>query len=242
MNYTSLKKALVFGSQAVLANPLDIKKIQLFKDIYPYTMVGYARVANVYDVAQDIISQGIQGALVECGVWRGGLVGIMATLAQKEAKGRRTWLFDSFEGLPEPTELDGVKAKSYASSKSEGKLASIQQCVGTLEDVSRLLFDILKLDKKNIIFKKGWFQNTLPLEKGIIGSIALLRLDGDWYESTKCCLENLYDNVVKGGYIIIDDYGCWEGCRKAVDEFLQQRQIKVEIIPIDKDGVYFKKP
>ena len=99
----------------------------------------------------------------------------------------------------------------------------------------------MKVNKENTMIKKGWFQNTLPEIKDKIGPIAILRLDSDWYESTKCCLDNLYDNVIQGGYIVIDDYGCWEGCKRAVDEFLEKRNMKINLIKIDNSGVYFKK-
>lgn len=101
---------------------------------------------------------------------------------------------------------------------------------------------IFKYIKENIVISKGWFQDTLPKDKEKIGKIALLRLDGDWYESTKCCLENLYDNVIIGGYIVLDDYGYWEGAKKALDEFFIKRKISPELIKIDYTGVYFKKP
>jgi len=89
---------------------------------------------------------------------------------------------------------------------------------------------------------KGWFQDTLPEYKDRMGAVALLRLDGDWYESTKCCLENLYDNVVPGGYVIIDDYGALTGCKEAVDDFLNERNINVELIDVDHIRFYFLKP
>ena len=95
---------------------------------------------------------------------------------------------------------------------------------------------------QNIVIKKGWFQDTLPRAKSEIGKVAILRLDGDWYESTKCCLDNLYENVSPGGYVIIDDYGYWEGCRQALDEFLHARKIGIELREIDHDGRYFQNP
>ncbi|MEW6558372.1 MAG: TylF/MycF/NovP-related O-methyltransferase, partial [Elusimicrobiota bacterium] len=88
---------------------------------------------------------------------------------------------------------------------------------------------------------KGWFQETLPKAKSRIENIAILRVDCDWYESVRCCLDNLYDNLITGGYLIIDDYGHWEGCKKAVDEFLEKRKIKVRLNKIDYTGVWFQK-
>ncbi|MDP3883007.1 MAG: TylF/MycF/NovP-related O-methyltransferase [Candidatus Staskawiczbacteria bacterium] len=204
-------------------------------------MIGYKRLFNVYELAKTAIDNKIEGDFAECGVWKGGSTAVMGFLAQKEGKNRKTWLFDSFEGLPEPTEKDGFLAKSYSGDKNSGKLESINKCVGLLEDVEKIFFEILKLKKENIIIEKGWFQDVLPDAKKKMGKIAVLRLDGDWYESTKCCLENLYDNVTIGGYIIIDDYGDWEGAKKALDIFFIERNIKPELIKIDHTGVYFKK-
>ncbi len=227
--------------RAIVHYGLNFSALKLFWDIQPYTMVGHARLLNIYDLAYSAESQETEGAFVECGVWRGGCAGIMAFVAMRHGTKRKTWLFDSFEGLPHPTDKDGVKAATYAKQDVSGELKSIKMNVGPLEDVKELLFKILKLPQDSICTVKGWFQETLPKKKNQIGPIAILRLDGDWYESTKCILDNLYDNVVSGGYVIVDDYGSWEGCKKAVDEFLQSRGLNPELHLIDASGLYFKK-
>lgn len=235
-------QGLRFAKNVSLKDCLSFRKLHLLKKISPYTMVGYSRLSSLYDLSNFAEKNKMKGAFVECGVWKGGSAAIMAYAAEKAKSSRKIWLFDSFEGLPEPTEKDGIRAREYASNKASGKLSSINQCVGPLEDLEKLFFSVLKLDKKNIVIKKGWFQETLPKAKKEIGDIAILRLDGDWYESTKCCLENLYGNVISGGYVVIDDYGCWEGCRKAVDEFLRKNKINVNLNKIDSEGAYFEKP
>ena len=88
---------------------------------------------------------------------------------------------------------------------------------------------------------KGLFEDTITKYKMNIGKIALLHLDGDWYESTKVSLENLFDNIVPGGYIVIDDYGHWRGCKKAVDEFLKQRNLHYTLERVDYTRVFFRK-
>ena len=238
----SFAKKLMLVKSIPLIDFLNFKKLWLFKKVYPYTMVGYARLSNVYELANLVEKNKISGAFVECGVWKGGCVAVMAFEAQKFGSGRKIWLFDSFEGLPEPTQKDGPIAKEYAQNKAGGNLKTIDRCVGSLEDVKEIFFKKLKLNPDNIIIKKGWFQNTLPESKEKIGKIAFLRLDGDWYESTKVCLDNLYDNVIIGGYVVLDDYGCWDGAKKALDEFFAERKINPELIKIDDTGVYFKKP
>jgi hypothetical protein len=234
------KKAKFFSYLLFFDFP-DFAKIRLFAKIFPYTMVGYKRLSNVYDLAKKTVDNEIGGDFAECGVWKGGSTATMAFIAEKEGRGRKTWLFDSFEGLPEPTKEDGDVAKKYSGDKAEGNLKTIDKCVGTLEDVKKLFFKILKLKKENIMIEKGWFQDILPIAKEKIGKISILRLDGDWYESTKVCLDNLYDNVVRGGYIIIDDYGHWEGAKKALNEFFEKRNVSPKLIDIDSEGVYFKK-
>lgn len=226
---------------AFFSNLMHPSRCILYMKVLPYTMVEYERVANVYEVAQLIEKSKLKGAFVECGVWKGGTTGVMAYVANKAKAGRKVWLFDSFEGLPEPTKKDGAVASAYASNRDSGKLASIQKCVGPLEDVKKLFFSVLKLNPESIYIGKGWFQDVLPRERQNVGPIALLRLDADWYESTKCALENLYDNVVPGGYVLIDDYGHWEGCKKAVDEFFHNRNIVANFQKIDYTGIYFQK-
>jgi len=208
---------------------LDFKnkeRRELFRRVRKNTLVSYGRLVSLWNLILKIEKKSIRGNLVECGVWKGGSATIMTYLIQKHKMNRKVHLFDSFEGMPEPTENDGAKAIVFAEGKKEGRLKSIKKTVGLLKVVKNLFFKKLKLDKKNIYFYKGWFQKTLPKAKRKVGKIALLRIDSDWYESVKICLEELYDQVVKKGYVVLDDYHYWPGCKKAVDEFLKERKIK----------------
>jgi len=136
----------------------------------------------------------------------------MAFVAEKAG----IWLFDSFEGMPEPS---GFNRKP------------VERNIGSVRDCQKVLFDILKLNRNNIKIVRGWFKDILPrckenienienIEK--IEKIAILRIDADFYESTKICLEELYDNVILGGFIVIDDYGMFSGCKLTVDEFIKK--------------------
>ena len=232
----------VLLKQVPLNKLRDIERLRLFLKVCTHTMVSYHNLSCTYELARTAEQYKIEGCFVECGVWRGGSAAVMAYVAHKAGNNRKVHLFDSFEGLPEPTEKDGVEAGTYAENKVGGKLSSIGKCVGRYEDVIHLFFSILSLRRENIIIHKGWFQETLPKMKDVIGPIAILRLDADWYESTKVCLDYLYDNVVNGGFVIIDDYNAWEGCKKAVDEFLTNRKSKVEMVKIDQSVIYFQKP
>jgi O-methyltransferase len=222
----------------------DTWKAQKIKDISMlrhYSMVGRGGLLATYSIASDMEKCNIDGCFVECGVARGGCSAIMALVAHKNKSNRKMWLFDSFEGLPVATEHDDYYDELFKPDNKSAAILAPGYCKGSYEEVQNLLFAKLRLNRKNIFLVKGWFQDTLPKVKDNVGPISFLRLDGDWYESTKCCLENLFDNVVKGGYIYIDDYETVGGCKKALQEFLNSRGISVRFIYDNRGGVYFKK-
>jgi len=207
-----------------------------------YTMTTFKRCKNLWEIATQVSKRKIPGAFVECGVWRGGSIGLMGRALKHTAENRPLHLFDSFQGLPEPEEIDGVTAKEYSSGKSEGRLTAIARCEANLGEVQKFLLERLQLDPKNIHFHVGWFQDTVAKDAGQVGDIAILRLDGDWYASTRICLENLYPRLVPGGFVILDDYFWWEGCRKATDEFRAELGISAPIVPVDGECAYWIKP
>lgn len=222
----------------------DLSKTEmkwLFRKVRPYTMVSYERLRNGYELAQTAEINRLEGAFVECGVWKGGCAAVMAYVTKKYGSNRELHLFDSFEGLPHPTEKDGEKVFRYMANVEKGKYASRYKCEGTVDMVRELFERKLRMADAAVHFHKGWFKETIPQQKEKIGKIAILRLDGDWYESTQICLEQLYDNVVSGGFVVIDDYGYWEGCKKAVDEFFTQRNIRPRLQKIDCFGYFFIK-
>lgn len=222
-------------------NASGLNRNKIILQILPYTMVGRSGILATYKIADTTEREKRSGSFVECGVAKGGCAAMMAMIAKGGGSGRSIWLFDSFEGLPAPTQDDREEANRY-QRKDKSRSALLEgYCLGTYEQVSDLLFTRLGLPKDNIFMVKGWFQDTLPKYKEEIGEIAVLRIDADWYESTKCCLENLYDNVVAGGHIYIDDYGL-PGCKKAVDDFLKSRRLKTTFIFDTRGGIYFKKP
>ena len=213
-------------------------KMQRIYSILPYTMVGRSGLLTTYDLASKIERDKIEGCFVECGVASGGCSALMAMVAKKS---RQTWLFDSFEGLPDPTIEDTADITNPLWEDRHSPTLSKGYCLGTYDEVDRLLFSKLRLSRANIFMVKGWFQDTLPEYKDKVGDISFLRIDGDWYESTKCCFENLYDNVISGGYIFIDDYSL-EGCKKSVDEFLREKGVHAGLTFDNRGGAYFVKP
>jgi O-methyltransferase len=206
--------------------------------VLPNTMVPTARLMNAYDCVQFVERDGIEGDVAECGVWEGGCIGLMAYSSERLGGGRRFHLFDSFQGLPAPSPQDA----DVAGAKT-AELVPIGAAVAPRETAESLFYDVLQVDRERVAIHEGWFQDTIPEAARSIDSLAILRLDGDWYESTKVCLEGLYDLVADDGFVIIDDYGCFVGCGQAVDEFFARRGLDLRaLMPIDGDGVYFRKP
>lgn len=220
-------------------NVYDRVEIKAIKKVVPYTMVGRKGLLVTYKLVRDAMLQSVSGCLVECGVARGGTSALMLDATFHPIKD--IWLFDSFEGLPEPTAEDGVLRRPTSKDKSSWDLAK-GYCLGTQEEVEDLLFNKFGFSKDKVHLVKGWFQDTLPVYREKVGNIAVLRLDSDWYESTKCCLENLYDNVVDSGYVILDDYAL-VGCRKAVDEFFADRTTNdyPNVVLDGRGGGWFRK-
>ena len=213
--------------------------VPLLRTVAPYTMTSLERLMTLYQICHHVERRGLEGDLVECGVWRGGSAGIMAAVNLKHGASRRNlWLYDSFEGIPEPRPEDGVEAARFADGRAGGAMISTNKLVAAESSVLELLAK-LNFPSGNTRIMKGWFQDTVP--RSHPNQIAVLRLDGDWYESTKVCMEHLYPHVVEGGVVIIDDYGDWEGCKKAIDEYLVQHRLMPMLHHVDRTCRYFFK-
>jgi len=236
---------LLYGRRMLRAWLLgDREGFEMYRTVHramQFSLVGSSGLEATYKAAAELLQDGMEGALVECGVAEGGCSALMATVAAKQNEPRTTWLCDSFEGLPDPTEKDFVKPNSQTTGENVRPLAR-GSCLGSVERVQDVLFRRFGLSCTRVQLVKGWFQDTLPAYRDKIGPIAMLRIDGDWYESTKCCLENLFDQVVPGGYCIVDDYGTFCGCRKATDEFIQSRDLKIQAVSDGRGGFLFRKP
>ena len=214
-------------------------KQSLTRKLLPYTMGGWKALENAFNVIGRIEKNKIPGAIIECGVAEGGTAAMMALSSRALSEvDRNFWFFDSYEGLPEPTDKDyeGAKTGNFVQPLAEGS------CLGTIDQVSKLLFVKLNLPKSKITLVKGWFQDTVPLNKNKVGKIAVLRLDGDWYESTKIPLENFYPYISPGGCVIIDDYATCFGSKKATDEFIKENLIDTNLRPDGRGGAWFVKP
>jgi len=222
-----LRQPAWVGSQALryiqeaLAQVSPTHFAQLFRRVKPLTMCSYARLLNLHRAVLYVEEKQIPGDIVECGVARGGSAAMMALTLNSCS--RRVWMFDTFEGLPEPSQ-----------DNPDYRIASLYTgtCRGSLEEVRSSLRQ-LGIEKSAILVP-GLFQQTLPTCG--VQSIAILHVDGDWYESVMTTLDNLYDRVSKGGIIQLDDYGHWAGARRAVDEFMKKRRITQPLRWIDFSG------
>ncbi len=206
------------------------RRAALFVAVRPYTMLPYARLANLYEVVTRCIQEDILGNFVECGVWRGGSGAVLASIAYRR---RGVWLFDSFQGCP----LPGPEDVSCHGRPGEAGEAS-----APLRDVVALLH-ALDLERGWTTIRKGWFADTLPKAKDAIGQIALLHLDCDWYDSVRTCLEELYPQVVSGGFIVVDDFGYWPSVQRAVEEYFWGWGVPLPKVEwVDHTGVFLRKP
>ena len=213
-----------------LARPVEsIRMVRAFRMVAKEkaTGVDVPRLKTLWRLSRRIDEERVPGDIVECGVWNGGTAAVMA-LASKRLD-RHYWLYDSFAGFPKPGEKDVPDTADIREGEWKGSQPKV-----------RRLFARLGIPEARTHITAGWFQDTLP--RSPVKRIALLHLDADLYESVKLSLECFYDRVTPGGFIVLDDYGFWPGCRTAVDEFLSQRGVKVNLRVSDTTGRWFRKP
>jgi len=209
-----------------------------------YTMTTPERIEALVNATRYVVASGIHGDVVECGVWRGGSsMAVALTLKELGDTSRRLYLYDTFEGMNAPTEHDvAFDGASAAGTFAEQRLSddSAEWCRSPIEEVeNNLLRTGYPRDKLSFI--KGKVEDTIP-GRMPDGPIAILRLDTDWYESTRHELEHLYPKLVRGGVLVIDDYGHWAGARKAVDEYIAQQKLCLLLNRVDYTGRIAVKP
>jgi O-methyltransferase len=196
------------------------------------SMIGLKRLDNIQYCVETIIKEGIEGDLIETGVWRGGACILMrAILAVHGITNRKVFLADSFEGLPIPDD------KKYPADK--GNRHYTEKFFAVSQKEVELNFNKYGLLDDQVVFLKGWFKDTLP--SAPIDKLAVLRLDGDLYASTIEALTHLYPKLSIGGFCIIDDYGALTSCKKAVDDFRQANGIGPDMKVVDWTGRYWRK-
>jgi hypothetical protein len=209
----------------------------LIASIEHLTMTSPERIFALIGAVEHLTKHKIAGDFVECGVWKGGsMVATANTLIAADDVNRKLWLYDTFEGMSEPTGNDvdfmGQPADRLLAEQDREQADSIW-CFSPEQQVREAMLSTGYPEEK-LEFVAGKVEDTLPKTKP--DKIALLRLDTDWYESTKCELEQLFPRMVDGGILIIDDYGHWEGCRRAVDEYFENHNINLLLCRIDYTG------
>ena len=233
--YRSLDKVLASRKVALVrVIPFDPAK-RISGEDWPAeadTMVGLKRLDNLQDCITDVLERGVSGDLIETGVWRGGASIFMRAILKAYGDTERTvWVADSFQGLPKPN------AKKYPADAGD-VFWQFEDLRVSLDEVKHN-FEKYKLLDEQVKFLVGWFSETLPMAP--IKELAILRLDGDMYESTMDALKALYHKVSIGGYVIVDDFFVVPGCRKAIEDFRSENRLSEPIERIDWAGAFFKK-
>jgi O-methyltransferase len=217
------------------AHPPDSQgdETTIIREVRPFTMTSVERIYSLIQAVRYVTANGIEGAIVECGVWKGGSMAAVAkALVQSTDLQRDLFLFDTFEGMSEPTRNDIDYEGQYALDVMREK-PSYRCADAPLESVKKVLYETgYPRDKLNFI--QGKVEETIPRYAPAL--IALLRLDTDWYESTKHELTHLFPRLANGGVIIIDDYGHWKGSRQACDEYFAKNHIPILLNRIDYTG------
>ena len=207
-----------------------IKYYKIFRRYSTFTMVP----SKDYVKCLNLISKfsKIDGSIIECGVWRGGMAGGIAEVLGSE---REYYLYDSFEGLPKAKEVDGITALEW--QENTGGDSYYDNCKAEIEWAQKAM---KKSKAKNVNIVKGWFDETIPKFKSA-NPIAILRLDADWYDSTMVCLEHLFPLVNKGGLIILGDYYAWDGCSIALHDSLSKNGRAERIESVYSGGCFLVK-
>jgi len=200
----------------------------VYKAVVPFTMTSAERIAALVEAVRYVVDNGIEGDFVECGVWRGGSsMAVALVLKELGDTSRELYLYDTYEGMSAPSDEDvdhrGRSARSKFEDRQLGEDSS-EWCRSPIEEVTNnILSTGYPEDRIHLI--KGKVEDTIP-EHMPAGDLAILRLDTDWYESTRHEMKHLYPRLVSRGVLILDDYGHWEGVRRAVDEYFAAEKLR----------------
>jgi len=211
----------------------DPATCETIRAVAPYTMTSSEKLFALCSATRYVHRHGIPGAIVECGVFRGGsMMAVARTLSQLGDETRELYLFDTYEGMVEPGDVDRHVDGRTASEMLGNDMSQVARA--GLDEV-RLAMSSTGYPEDRMRFVKGRVEETIPAAAP--GRIAILRLDTDWYESTRHELDHLYPRISSGGVLIVDDYGAWQGSKKAVDQFLQATGARVLLLRIDEGRI-----
>ena len=238
-----LQISRISSSQMRLPVEATPEDAELIASLRPFTMTSAERLWSLLNAVRYVVNENIPGDFAECGVWRGGSVMAMAKeLGRINVTDRKIWLYDTFAGMTEQTNNDieagtGVTASEMLSTTDIGDGNNVG-CVAGRADVEANVRST-GYPFENFTFVEG--DVAVTLLSAVPDQIALLRLDTDWYESTRIGLEVMYPRLAVGGVCILDDYGHWQGARKAVDEYFEALGHRPYMHPIDYSGRVFIK-
>lgn len=225
------------GEEAPLPVDMDADAAKIIRQVRARTMTSPERLFALIQAVRHVSTAGIAGDIVECGVWRGGsMMAAALTLLECKDALRQLYLFDTFGGMSSPTDkdvaVDGQTARELMSTGREDD-PTTALCYASIDDVrSGMLSTGYPSDRMH--FVQGMVEESIPDRAP--KTIAILRLDTDWYESTRHEMNHLFPRLVRGGVLIVDDYGHWTGCRQAIDEYLKANQIRLLLNRVDYTG------
>ncbi len=238
----------VVRDDMTVESSLEPEERQIVDECKPYTVVSVERIVAVMDAVRHVTASEVPGAFVECGVWRGGSVlAMILTLQRLGRDDRHVYLYDTFVGMTEPTSVDtsrfdGSALATWQRAEAAGRRAWehwFKPEVFGAEQVAELL-RATGYPTGRLHLVAGRVEETIPAEAP--GQIAVLRLDTDWYESTRHELEHLYPRLSPGGVLLVDDYGHWDGARRAVDEYFHAHGNRPFLARSDYSGRLAIKP
>lgn len=220
-----------------VASDYPADELAIMSQVKPFTGTSHERISGLISVVKYLHRNKIEGDFVECGVWRGGsMMAAMLALKNLGDTSRHFYLYDTYEGMTPPTDKD----KTFEGTKAADLLAAYEKkegpnywCIASLEDVKKNVYST-GYPQDKIHFIKGRVEDTLPAQ--LPNQIALLRLDTDWYESTYHELVHLYPLLTLNGSLILDDYGYWDGSRRAVDEYFAKQPFAPLLNKLDFSG------
>lgn len=215
---------------------IDSTFVRLFETYKAYTMTSSERMYALYRAVKYVLDANIAGDIVECGVWKGGSSMIIADILRESGSNKKIFLYDTFEGMSEPTTKD-VDASSGRPAIGKWKSATdathTNWCYASLDEVTANM-QKTGYNSSNIVYVKGKVEETIP--DTTPETISLLRLDTDWYESSYHELQHLFPLLVKGGVLILDDYGHWLGSREATDTYFKKHGVTMLLNRVDYTG------